>query len=82
LKNGTSKLADTGHFGRLAGTAIVVLGVAAAFLYLGGWFNPEALTPLRFADGFERADGVYSGFRLNNYQPYGTVEYTFVNKSR
>jgi catalase len=51
-------MADTSHFGRLAGTAIVVLGVAGAFLYLGGWFNSEALTPGRFADGFERADGV------------------------
>ena len=61
-----SKLADTRHFGRLAGTAIVVLGVAGVFLYLGGWFNPEALTPARFADGFERVDGIYSGFRLNH----------------
>ena len=59
-------MADTSHFGRLAGTAIVVLGVAGAFLYLGGWFNSEALTPGRFADGFERADGIYSGFRLNH----------------
>jgi catalase len=59
-------LADTRHFRRLAGTAIVVLGVAGAFLYLGGWFNPEALTPARFADGFERVDGIYSGFRLNH----------------
>lgn len=57
---------DTRHFGRLAGTAIVVLGVAVAFLYLGGWFNPDALTPARFADGFERVDGIYSGFRLNH----------------
>ncbi len=59
-------MADTRHFGRLAGTAIVVLGVAGAFLYLGGWFNPEALTPARFADGFERVDGIHSGFRLNH----------------
>jgi catalase len=59
-------LADVRHFGGLAGTAIVVLGVAGAFLYLGGWFNPEALTPARFADGFERVDGIYSGFRLNH----------------
>jgi catalase len=59
-------LADARHFGRLAGTAIVVLGVAGAFLYLGGWFNPEALTPPRFADGFERVDGIHSGFRLNH----------------
>ncbi len=59
-------MADVRHFGGLAGTAIVLLGVAGAFLYLGGWFSPEALTPARFADGFERVDGIYSGFRLNH----------------
>ena len=64
-------MADTRHFGRLAGTAIVVLGVAGAFLYLGGWFNPEALTPGRFADGFERVDGIYSGFRRNHAKGVG-----------
>ena len=26
----------------------------------------RALTPARFADGFERVDGIYSGFRLNH----------------
>lgn len=59
-------MADTRHFGRPAGTAIVVLGVAGVFLYLGGWFNPQALTPARFADGFEHVDGIHSGFRLNH----------------
>jgi catalase len=52
--------------GRLAAIAIVVLGVAGGFLYLGGWLSPGALTPPRFADGFERVDGIYSGFRLNH----------------
>lgn len=42
------------------------MGVAAVFLYFGGWFNPEVLTAARFADGFERVDGIYSGFRLNH----------------
>jgi catalase len=51
---------------RLASVAVVVLGVATVFLYLGGWFNSKALTPARFADGFERVDGIYSGFRLNH----------------
>jgi catalase len=59
-------VADSRQLRRLAGTAAVVLGVAGVFLYLGGWFNPEALTPARFANGFERVDGVYSGFRLNH----------------
>jgi catalase len=53
-------------FVRFGGIGVVLLSVAAAFLYLGGWFNPEALTPARFADGFERVDGIYSGFRLNH----------------
>ena len=66
VSSGASKLADTRHFGGLAGTATVVLAVAGAFLYLGGWFNPEVLTPARFADGFERVDGIHSGFRLNH----------------
>jgi catalase len=60
------KLADTRNFPRLAGTALVVLGAAAVFLYFGGWFSPNALTPGRFANGFERVDGIYSGFRLNH----------------
>jgi catalase len=59
-------LADARHLERLAGTAIVVLGVVAAFLYVGGWFNTKTLTPARFADGFERVDGIHSGFRLNH----------------
>jgi catalase len=53
-------------FGRRAAVAVVVLGVAGGFLYLGGWFSSEALTPPRFADGFERVDGIHSGFRLNH----------------
>jgi catalase len=59
-------LTRAGTLVRFGGIGIVLLGVAAAFLYLGGWFNPEALTPARFADGFERVDGIYSGFRLNH----------------
>ena len=66
VSTGASKLVDTRHFGRLAGTATVILGVAGAFLYLAGWFNSEALTPARFADGFERVHGIYAGFRLNH----------------
>jgi catalase len=51
---------------RLLGVAIVVLAAAGVFLYLGGWFNRNTLTPARFADGFERVDGIHSGFRLNH----------------
>ena len=35
---------------------------------ISGWLvqSCEALTPARFADGFERVDGIHSGFRLNH----------------
>ncbi len=51
---------------RLGGIGIVLLSVAGVFLYLGGWFTPNALTPARFADAFERVDGIHSGFRRNH----------------
>jgi catalase len=51
---------------RLAGVGIILLGVVAAFLYLGGWFSPHKLTPGRFVDGFQQVDGTYSGFRRNH----------------
>jgi catalase len=49
--------------------------VLAGFLYLGGWFSPGALTPARFVDGFERTDGVFSGFRRNHAKGVGVSGY-------
>jgi catalase len=54
------------RLGRLAGIGVIILSVAAVFLYLGGWFTPHALTPARFVDTFERVDGIHSGFRRNH----------------
>ncbi len=53
-------------FSRLAGIGVLLLGVVGAFLYLGGWFSPQKLTPARFVDEFERVDGIHSGFRRNH----------------
>jgi catalase len=51
---------------RLAAVGVITLGVAAGFLYLGGWFSPHELTPARFVDGFEKVFGIHSGFRRNH----------------
>jgi catalase len=51
---------------RLAAIAVLILGVVGGFLYLGGWFSPDKLTPARFVDEFQRVNGTYSGFRRNH----------------
>ena len=48
---------------------VILAAVAATFAYLGGWFTPNALTPSRFADGFEQVNGVHHGFR--RFHPKG-----------
>jgi catalase len=64
-------LTSRARLGRLAGIGVVILSVATAFLYLGGWFAPRALTPARFVDGFERVNGIHSGFRRNHAKGVG-----------
>jgi catalase len=56
---------------RLLVIAVVLLSVVGAFLYLGGWFSPHKLTPARFVDGFEKVNGVHSGFRRNHAKGVG-----------
>lgn len=56
---------------RLAAIGLVILSVVAAFLYLGGWFAPRALTPGRFVDGLERAGGTHPGARRNHAKGVG-----------
>jgi catalase len=53
----------------------VILCVVGGFLYLGGWFSPKAVTPARFIDAFERADGVSPGFRRNHAKGVGVSGY-------
>ena len=60
---------------RLGGIGVVILCVVGGFLYLGGWFSPNALTPARFVDAFERADGIFSGFRRNHAKGVGVSGY-------
>jgi catalase len=49
--------------GAVAGIAAVDVG---GFAYAGGWLRPDALTPSRFADRFERIYGRHDGFRRNH----------------
>ena len=57
------------------GIGVIILCVVGGFLYLGGWFSPNALTPARFVDAFERADGIFSGFRRNHAKGVGVSGY-------
>ena len=60
---------------RLVSIGVVILCVAGGFLCLGGWFSPNALTPARFVNAFERTDGVHSGFRRNHAKGVGVSGY-------
>ncbi len=60
---------------RQGGIGVVILCVAGGFLYLGGWFSPNALTPARFVDAFERTGGFHSGFRRNHAKGVGVSGY-------
>jgi catalase len=60
---------------RLGGIGVILLCVALGFLYLGGWLNPNALTPTRFVDAFERTNGVFPGFRRNHAKGVGVSGY-------
>jgi catalase len=49
----------------------IVVAVASAFAYAGGWFTPRALTGARLIDTFEAVNGVHPGFRRNHAKGVG-----------
>ncbi|WP_408501169.1 catalase family peroxidase [Paraburkholderia xenovorans] len=51
---------------RLGAIGVVVLGVAAAFAYAGGWLSPDRLTQTRIVNAFEKGSGPHPGFRRNH----------------
>jgi catalase len=67
--SGASALVRVGIIG------VALLAIAGGFLYLGGWFSPNAVTPARFVDAFERAGGIFSGFRRNHAKGVGVRGY-------
>jgi catalase len=58
------RLGTVSTLARLALIGVALAAVAGTFAYLGGWLTPNALTPARFTDGFERVFGVHPGFRI------------------
>ena len=45
---------------------VVLIAIAAAFAWAGGWFDPSRLDADRLIDTFEQADGLHPGFRRNH----------------
>lgn len=64
--NQTPPLTGSRRTVHLVAVGVVILFAVALFLYLGGWFIPHKLTPPRFVDGFQKVNGIYSGFRRNH----------------
>src|SRR6516165_6569069 len=65
------RLSATGTLARFVLIGVALAAVAGTFLYLGGWFSPNELTPARFVDGFEEVNGVHPGFRRNHARGIG-----------
>lgn len=63
---GLSSLTAKRVLPRLALIGVIVLCVAAAFVWTGGWLSAYRLTAARMIDTFERADGPHPGFRRNH----------------
>ena len=51
---------------RLGAIGAVMLSVAGAFAYTGGWLSPARLTQDRMMAAFRDADGNHAGFRRNH----------------
>jgi len=69
--NADQPLTTAGAVTRLAVIGLVLAVAAGGFGYLGGWLTPRALTPGSFADAFQRANGVHTGFRRNHAKGVG-----------
>jgi len=59
-------LSTTSMTFRLAGIAAVVLVAAGLFAYVGGYLDPQRLTPKTIVDTLEKSNGVHPGFRRNH----------------
>jgi catalase len=63
---GAGPVRNAGVLVRLGAIGAVMLSVAGAFAYVGGWLSPVRLTQDRMMAAFQDANGVHDGFRRNH----------------
>jgi catalase len=63
---GKQSLSNAGALARLGAIGMVMLCVAGAFAYVGGWLSPGRLTQGRMMTAFQEANGIHPGFRRNH----------------
>ena len=66
LQVGAGPVSSAGVLVRLGAIGVVMLSVAGAFAYVGGWLSPGRLTQDRMMAAFQRANGTHAGFRRNH----------------
>src|SRR5580704_11552804 len=62
----TGPVSRAGVLVRLGAIGAVMLSVAAAFAYAGGWLSPARLTQDKMMAAFKDANGVHAGLRRNH----------------
>jgi len=62
----TTVVMNPGVLVRLSAIGAVMLSVAGAFAYTGGWLSPVRLTQDRMIAAFQDANGAHPGFRRNH----------------
>src|SRR5258708_8744014 len=63
---GAGPVSNAGVLVRLGAIGAVMLSVAGAFAYVGGWLSPVRLTQDRMMAAFQDANGIHAGFRRNH----------------
>ena len=63
---GAGQGSNAGVLVRLGAIGAVMLSVAGAFAYVGGWLSPARLTQDRLMAAFQDANGAHAGFRRNH----------------
>jgi len=63
---GAGPVSRAGVLVRLGAIGAVMLSVAGAFAYTGGWLSPARLTQDGMMAAFQDVDGIHAGFRRNH----------------